>query len=66
MSKHETFTLPSTNPAAIDALSVAVEFLSCAIRAAAWGADPQSDDVRKPVAWANAKIAEAVHALEGR
>ena len=60
MSKHETFTLPSTAPAAIDALSVAAEFLMCAIRATAWdGRAEEQREVRKSIAWALAKIEEA-------
>ncbi len=42
----------------IEALSVAAEFLLCAIRAASNGADLKGDDVRKPVEWAVAKIRE--------
>ncbi len=45
--------------ATIAALSEAVEFLLCAIRAAAYGADLKGDDVRKPVEWALAKVKEA-------
>ncbi|MCJ7995251.1 hypothetical protein J5N58_12200 [Rhizobium cremeum] len=44
---------------AIEALSVAAEFLLCAVRAVALGADPKSDEVRKPVEWAMAKVKEA-------
>ena len=49
----------------IDALSVAAEFLLCAIRALAQGADPQGQDVQDPVKWAQAKINEGVTLMKG-
>lgn len=60
MSKHEISILPSTAPGAIDALSVAAEFLMCAIRAAAWdGLAEERREVRQSITWALAKIEEA-------
>lgn len=44
----------------IDALSVASEFLLCAIRALAHGAKMDETAVAHPVAWARAKIEEAM------
>jgi hypothetical protein len=49
-----------TTPQQIDALSVASEFLLCAIRALAHGAKMDETAVADPVAWARAKIEEAV------
>lgn len=42
--------------AAVEALSVAAEFLLCAIRAASNGADLNGNDVRKPIEWAVSKL----------
>ncbi len=42
----------------IEALSVAAEFLLCAIRAASNGADLKGDDVQKPIEWALASVGQ--------
>lgn len=40
----------TVSPAPIAALTEAVEFLMCAVRAMAWGADLDSQEVRQVVA----------------
>jgi hypothetical protein len=53
--------MTTTTPAQqIDALSVASEFLLCAIRALAHGSKTDEVEVSEPVAWARAKIEEAM------
>ena len=49
----------TVSPAPIAALAEAAEFLMCAVRAMAWGADADSQEVRQVVAWAMSKIEEA-------
>lgn len=49
----------TVSPAPIAALTEAAEFLMCAVRAMAWGADADSQEVRQVVAWAMSKIEEA-------
>jgi hypothetical protein len=49
----------TVSPAPIAALTEAAEFLMCAVRAMAWGADADSQEVRQVVAWAMSKMKEA-------
>lgn len=49
----------TTAAAKIDALSIAAEFLMCAIRELAMGEEPEGERVRQPVEWAVSKIGEA-------
>jgi hypothetical protein len=51
--------IKTIDPAPLSALSEAAEFILCAIRSLAWGASMDSQDVKEPISWALAKIAEA-------
>lgn len=55
----KTAASSTVSPAPIAALTEAAEFLMCAVRAMAWGADADSQEVRQVVAWAMSKIEEA-------
>lgn len=54
-----TINKPATAAAPMAALTEAAEFLMCAVRAMAWGADADSREVRQSVEWATAKMQEA-------
>ncbi|QRI64881.1 hypothetical protein JQ506_07785 [Shinella sp. PSBB067] len=47
----------------IEALSVSAEFLLCAIRALANGAEPTGKDVQQPIQWAKAKLEQGMKIL---
>jgi len=54
-----TTTTTTTQADAIDALTLAVEFLQCSIRAIVHGADMDSPEAHQPVDWALSKIDQA-------
>ena len=49
----------ATRQRTVAALSVAAEFLLCALRAASNGEDLKGDNVQKPIEWALTKVKEA-------
>lgn len=62
---HHVTDAASTRADAIDALTSAIEFLSCAVRAIGRGHSPASQDALTPLLWADAKLVEVLASVGG-
>lgn len=62
---HHATDTASTRTEAIGALTSAIEFLSCAVRAIGRGHSPASQDALTPLLWAEAKLVEVLASVGG-